>query len=81
MKIYTALLLQMLIWSGYTLIEWLSKYDLLIYKVIMFFVFFYLAINIGNWVIKSAKKTIMVTIMSLSLYASFHLAMSCITHW
>ncbi|WP_369425967.1 hypothetical protein [Cytobacillus pseudoceanisediminis] len=41
MKIYTALLLQMLIWSGYTFIEWLSKYDQLIYKVIMFFVFLF----------------------------------------
>lgn len=81
MKIYTALLLQMLIWSGYTFIEWLSKYDQLIYKVIMFFVFFYLAVNIGNWVIKSAKKTFMVTVMSLSLYASFHFAMSHLSHW
>lgn len=78
MKVYTALLLQLMIWSSYTFIEWLSKYDQLIYKVLMFFVFFYLAIIIGNYIIKSIKKTFFVTALSLSLYGSFHFTMAVI---
>ncbi|WNS77015.1 hypothetical protein RRV45_08535 [Bacillus sp. DTU_2020_1000418_1_SI_GHA_SEK_038] len=78
MKVYTALLLQLIIWSGYTFIEWLSKYDQLIYKVLMFFVFLYLAIIIGNYIVKSAKKTFFVTALSLTLYGSFHFSMAFI---
>ncbi|MBY0120862.1 hypothetical protein [Bacillus sp. S/N-304-OC-R1] len=78
MKVYTTLLLQLMIWSGYTFIDWLSKYDQLIYKVIMFFVFFYLAIIIGNYIIKSIRKTFFVTALSLSLYGSFHFTMAVI---
>ncbi|RSD28176.1 hypothetical protein EJA10_06885 [Mesobacillus subterraneus] len=78
MKVYTVLLLQLIIWSGYTFIEWLSKHDHPIYNGIMFLVFFYLAIIIGNYIIKSAKKTFFITLISLGLYASFHLTMSFI---
>lgn len=78
MKVYTALLLQLIIWSSYTLIEWMSKYDQLMYKVIMFFVFFYLAIIIGNYIMKSVRKTFVVTSLSLTLYGSFYFTMSII---
>ncbi|QED47379.1 hypothetical protein [Cytobacillus dafuensis] len=76
MKVYTVLLLQLIIWSGYTFIEWLSKYDQLMFKVLMFFVFLYLAIIIGNFIMKSVRKTFFVTALSLSLYGSFHFTMS-----
>ncbi|KAB2337351.1 hypothetical protein F7731_06995 [Cytobacillus depressus] len=76
MKVYIAMLLQLMIWSGYTFIEWLSKYDQLLFKVLMFFVFFYLAIIIGNYIMKSIRKTCFVTALSLSLYGSLHLTMS-----
>lgn len=66
------MMLQFIIWSGYSLIEWLSKHDQLIYKVIMFFVFFYLAFLIGNKVTKSARKTLFVTALSLVIYTSIH---------
>lgn len=78
MKVYVVVLLQLIIWSGYTLMEWLSKHDQLIYNVLMFFIFFYLAIQIGNMIMKSAKKTIFITTLSLSLYASVHFALSVI---
>jgi hypothetical protein len=78
MKVYVVVILQLIIWSGYTLLEWLSQHDQFIYNVIMFFVFFYLAIQIGNFIIKSAKKTIFITTLSLSLYASFHFVLSII---
>ncbi|MGA9228500.1 MAG: hypothetical protein WB217_19320 [Mesobacillus sp.] len=78
MKVYTVILLQLIIWSGYTFIEWLSKHDHPIYNVFMFLVFFYLAIIIGNYIMKSAKKTWIITLISLAIYASFHLTMSVI---
>ncbi|WP_423409902.1 hypothetical protein AABM38_07935 [Heyndrickxia sp. MSNUG] len=78
MKVYTVVLLQLIIWSGYTFIEWLSKHDHPIYNVIMFLVFFYLAIIIGNYIMKSTKKTFIITLTSLAIYASFHFTMSVI---
>ena len=76
---YAVLLLQLMIWSGYTLIEWLSKHDQPIYNGIMFLVFFYLAIIIGNNIMKSARKTFFITVLSLAIYVSFHMTMSFIT--
>ncbi|MCD4838367.1 hypothetical protein LRS37_05655 [Neobacillus sedimentimangrovi] len=76
MRTYIVMLLQFIIWSGYTLIEWLSKHDLLIYKVIMFFVFFYLAFIIGNQIIKSLSKTLFITNVSLVLYTSIHFTLA-----
>ncbi|KIY21878.1 hypothetical protein UB32_11500 [Mesobacillus subterraneus] len=76
MKVYTVFLLQSLIWSGYTLTEWLSKHDHPIYNGMMFMVFFYLAIIIGNYIIKSTWKTFFLTMMSLSFYVAFHFTMS-----
>ncbi|MHC0037326.1 hypothetical protein [Pseudoneobacillus sp. C159] len=78
MKVYVVILLQLIIWSGYTLLEWLSKHDQLIYNVLMFFIFFYLAIQIGNTIMKSAKKTIFITTFSLSLYATVHFTLNMI---
>lgn len=78
MKVYVVVLLQLIIWSGYTLLEWLSQHDQLIFNVLMFFVFFYLAIQIGNMFMQSAKKTIFITALSLSLYASVHFTLTLI---
>jgi hypothetical protein len=75
MRSYTVILLQLIIWSGYSLIEWLSKHDQALYNILMFLVFFYLAIMIGNFIIRSAKKTFLLTMISLSLYSTFHLTM------
>jgi hypothetical protein len=76
MKEYTVVLLQLIIWSGYTFIEWLSKHDHPLYNVIMFIVFFYLAVLIGNYIMRSAKKTILATVLSLAIYGSFHATMT-----
>ena len=80
MRVYIVMLLQFIIWSGFTFIEWLSKHDQLIYKVIMFFVFFYLAFLIGNYVTKSVRKTLFITALSLVIYTSFHYTMAQIMH-
>ncbi|WP_400246997.1 hypothetical protein AB3U99_09105 [Niallia sp. JL1B1071] len=79
MKIYTAILFQLIIWSGFSIIEWLSRHDLILYKVFMFGVFFYLAIIIGNTIIKSTRKTMLATMISLAIYGSFHLIMTIIS--
>jgi hypothetical protein len=76
MKIYVVILLQLIIWSSYTLLEWLSQHDQLIFNVMMFFIFFYLAIQVGNMFMKSAKKTIFITTFSLSIYASVHFVLT-----
>jgi hypothetical protein len=70
MRVYTVILLQLMIWSGYSLSEWLSKYDLLFYKLIMFFIFFYLAILISNLIIQSYKRTVAITLISLCMYGA-----------
>ncbi len=80
MRVYIVVILQFIIWSGYTFIEWLSKHDQLIYKVFMFFVFFYLAYLIGNHVTKSSRKTLFITTLSLVIYTSIHYTMEMFTH-
>ncbi|WP_066066337.1 hypothetical protein [Neobacillus soli] len=80
MRVYIVIMLQFIIWSGYTFIEWLSKHDQLFYKVIMFFVFFYLAFYIGNQVTKSVQKTLFITALSLVIYTSIHYTMVLFIH-
>ncbi|WHY79184.1 hypothetical protein QNH20_08645 [Neobacillus sp. WH10] len=80
MRVYVVIVLQFIIWSGFTLIEWISKHDQLIYKVIMFFVFFYLAFLIGNEVTKSKRKTLFITVLSLVIYSSIHYTMAQFMH-
>ncbi|XJZ28349.1 hypothetical protein ACF5W4_06030 [Bacillota bacterium Lsc_1132] len=76
MKMYIIIILQFMIWSAYTLIEWLSQHDQLVYKVIMFFVFFYLAFLLGRKMTESPAKALFVTTLSLSIYSSFHFTMA-----
>jgi hypothetical protein len=78
MKTYSVIMIQLIIWSGYTFLEWLSKHDHPVYNVLMFFVFFYLAVILGNFIIKSPKRTFMVTMLSLGLYGSFQAALAFI---
>lgn len=80
MRIYIVVVLQLMIWSGYTFIEWLSMHDQLVYKVVMFLIFFYLAFSIGNAVTKSSRKAIFITALSLAIYSSFHYMMIHLHH-
>ncbi|KMY49296.1 hypothetical protein [Peribacillus loiseleuriae] len=69
MKNYIVFLFQLMVWSGYTVVEWLSTHDKLVFKVIMFFIFSYLAIYIAKAILKSNKRTLIVTGVSLLCYA------------
>nr|WP_077211375.1 hypothetical protein [Bacillus dakarensis] len=78
MKIYMVVLYQMIIWSSYTLIEWLSKYDDPLYNILMFLVFFYIAVVSGNYMIKSIRKTFMISVFSLAAYGLIQLILNYI---
>ena len=78
MKGYVVILLQLMIWSGYSVIEWLSKHDQPLYNGLMFLVFIYIAFLVGNSLLKSAKKTLLMTVFSLLIYLSVQLSLSFI---
>lgn len=78
LKVYTVIILQLMLWSGYSITEWLSRHDLILYKICMFIVFFYLAITIGNYIVKSPRKTMFATFISLGIYGSFQIIMGII---
>lgn len=72
MRYYVVVLVQLMIWSGYTFIEWLSRHDQILYNVLMFFVFVYIAVISGNYIVRSKKITFYLTLLSLSIYGFIH---------
>lgn len=76
MKNYVVILIQLIIWSGYTLMEWLSKHDQILYNILMFCVFIYVAISTGNYFIKSIRKTVLLTMLSLTIYGMIHFTLN-----
>ncbi len=78
LKSYLVILFQLMVWSSYTLAEWLSVYDRLVFKCMMFFLFSYLAIYIGKIILKSTKQTLMVTTVSLICYVALQLLLMTI---
>ncbi|WP_191992163.1 hypothetical protein [Peribacillus tepidiphilus] len=76
MKNYVVFLFQLMVWSGYTLAEWLSQHDRLLFKVIMFIVFLNVAVFIGKKVLNSNLKTFLVTLISLTTYSVIQLVLT-----
>lgn len=74
-KGYIVIILQLMIWSGYTVIEWLSKHDQSLFNWLMFLVFVYMAFVVGNYVLKSTRKTLFITMISLFLYSALHFSL------
>ena len=68
MKRYIVFMLQWIVWSGYTLAEWLSRHDKWLFKAIMFALFFQLAVLIAQKVLKTKLQTGAVTMLSLAAY-------------
>lgn len=75
MKSYVVFLLQWMVWSGYTLAEWLSKHDRILYKALIFFVFLQVAFYISHLILQSKMKTSVVTAVSLISYLLFHMTL------
>lgn len=80
MRAYIAILFQLIIWSGFTFAEWLSKDDHLLYKFFMFLIFLYLATILANHLMKSTKTAYLLTIMSLMIYGTIHYMLQSIFH-
>ncbi|WP_163103158.1 hypothetical protein [Peribacillus alkalitolerans] len=76
MKSYVVFLLQIMVWSGYTLAEWLSQHDRIVFKVVMFIVFFNIAVWIAKKIIQTNSQTAFITFVSLSTYTIFHVIMN-----
>ncbi|GIN74439.1 hypothetical protein J14TS2_49140 [Bacillus sp. J14TS2] len=70
LKNYVAALIQIMIWSGFHVAQWLSGKDRFLAKVLLFLVFFYLAYLVARKIIGSKGATILTTIMSLCTYIS-----------
>lgn len=70
MKNYIAFLLQLIIWSAFSVAQWLSGKDHIEYKWIMFMVFFYLGFLIAKKILQSSKVTFIITLISLFTFFS-----------
>lgn len=75
MRLYTVVILQLIIWSGYTFVEWLSRYDKLSMKVIILLIFVYFAMVLGNHLLHSKMRTVLATSISISVYLFFYFIM------
>ena len=72
---YVVALIQLIIYSSFTLIEHLSGKDHHLYNFFMFVVFFYLSFIIAKYYLRTVKKTITITITSLIGYLFIHQAL------
>ncbi|TYR77681.1 hypothetical protein FZC79_02365 [Rossellomorea vietnamensis] len=70
MKNYIAFLLQLIIWSAFSIAQWLSAKDHIEYKWIMFIVFFYLGFLIAKKILQSFRVTFIITLISLFTFFS-----------
>ncbi|WP_226665933.1 hypothetical protein [Metabacillus litoralis] len=59
---------QVLLWAGYNIIEWLSKKDGYIAKGILFVLFFYLSYLFALHIIGFKKKALLLSGLSFILY-------------
>ena len=76
MKEYAVILLQLMIWSGYSFMVWLSQHDQPLYNWLMFTVFLYLGFVLGNTIMKSTRKTVLITLFSIFLHATIQFSLS-----
>jgi hypothetical protein len=68
MKEYVVFLFQMLIWSAFSLIEWLSARDRPIFKGMLFIIFIYIAFLLALRFRLRRKKAFWTTIVSIMIY-------------
>jgi hypothetical protein len=68
MKEYMAFLLQMMIWSSFSLIEWLSGRDRPFFKGMMFCVFLYMAFLLARKLGLRTRKAFWTTALTAVAY-------------
>jgi hypothetical protein len=71
MKEYVVCLTQSLIWSAFSLVEWLSARDRPFFKGMLLCVFLYIAFLFAQKMGLRTKKALFTTIMTLIVYFSF----------
>ncbi|PFG06880.1 hypothetical protein [Bacillus sp. es.034] len=74
MKSYIAFLVQMILWSVFSIAEWISEKDHIEYKWIMFVLFFYLAFMAARKIVQSRRLTLFITSFSLTCFFVFKMA-------
>jgi hypothetical protein len=70
MKMYVAFLLQMMIWSSFSLVEWLSGRDRPLFRGLLFCIFLYLAFLLARKVGLRTRKAIVATLFTAVFYFS-----------
>jgi hypothetical protein len=75
-KEYIVIVIQLMIWSLYSLMMWLSQHDQPLYNGLMFMVFLYLGFVLGNKIVKSTKKTVLITFCSVFLHGAIQVSLS-----
>ncbi|MGM0873498.1 MAG: hypothetical protein ACQEWV_01650 [Bacillota bacterium] len=58
----------LLLWSGYSIVDWLSKKDSIIAKTILLIMFFYLAYLIAFTILKTRKRAILISFLTLLFF-------------
>ncbi|WP_077617673.1 hypothetical protein [Bacillus sinesaloumensis] len=71
MKIYVIGLIQILIWSAFSLVTWLSQSDSMFAKVILLIIFCYVAFLIATKIGLTRKGSLLVTVISFLCFFSF----------
>jgi hypothetical protein len=71
MKVYVIGLIQVLIWSTFSLVTWLSRSDSLFAKGILLGIFCYLAFLIANKIGLTRKSSFLITAISFLCFFSF----------
>ncbi|MBZ5748764.1 MULTISPECIES: hypothetical protein [Metabacillus] len=58
-----------ILWSGYSIVRWLSNKDSLMAKSILLILFFYLSYLLAFTQLKTRKRAIIISLCSLLLFA------------
>lgn len=58
----------LILWSGYSVVGWLSKKDSMVAKAILLLVFFYLAYLVAYILLKTRKGAMFISIVSLIFF-------------
>ncbi|MBB5323839.1 hypothetical protein HNQ34_000931 [Anoxybacillus tepidamans] len=70
MKEYVVFLLQMMIWSSFSLIEWLSGRDRPVFRGMLLCIFLYLAFLLARKIGLRTKKALLTTLVTAAVYFS-----------
>ncbi|MEH7382363.1 hypothetical protein V7138_18020 [Bacillus sp. JJ1533] len=71
MKVYVIGLIQVLIWSAFSLVKWLSGSDSLLARGILLMIFCYFAFLIANKIGLTRKGSFLLTVISFFCFFSF----------